>query len=145
MSIELIDKIKPKNGGKFALVDAVDVEMPDGTRLSDLVPLLEEIAKLIKDVACLFQTIEKIEAKLETISSDTTSILGKAILGRAILGCSGGDIELFDKLDTPMIYLNTDDDKSEPEKLSTPMIYLSEDNVTVILKLNTPEIMLKEE
>lgn len=35
MAIELISKIKPKNGGSFALVDAVDVEMPDGTRLSE--------------------------------------------------------------------------------------------------------------
>lgn len=35
MAIELIDKIKPKNGGNFPMVDAVDVEMPDGTRLSD--------------------------------------------------------------------------------------------------------------
>lgn len=34
MAIDLIDKIKPKNNGSFALVDAVDVEMPDGTRLS---------------------------------------------------------------------------------------------------------------
>lgn len=33
MSIELIDKIKPKNNGTFALVDAHDVAMPDGTRL----------------------------------------------------------------------------------------------------------------
>lgn len=33
MSIELIDKIKPKNNGAFALVDAHDVAMPDGTRL----------------------------------------------------------------------------------------------------------------
>lgn len=35
MAISLIDKIKPKNNGTFALVDAVDVEMPDGKRLSD--------------------------------------------------------------------------------------------------------------
>lgn len=34
MPIELIDKIKPKNGGEFPLVDAADVLMPDGTRLS---------------------------------------------------------------------------------------------------------------
>lgn len=38
MSIELIDKIKPKNNGNFALIDAVDVEMPDGTRLSEFKP-----------------------------------------------------------------------------------------------------------
>lgn len=35
MSVELIDKIKPKNNGNFPLVDAADVEMPDGTRLSE--------------------------------------------------------------------------------------------------------------
>ncbi len=35
MAITLIDKIKPKNNSGFALVDAADVEMPDGTRLSD--------------------------------------------------------------------------------------------------------------
>ena len=35
MAIELISKIKPKNSGSFPLVDAADVEMPDGTRLSE--------------------------------------------------------------------------------------------------------------
>ena len=35
MSVEVIDKIKPKNNGDFPLVDAADVEMPDGSRLSD--------------------------------------------------------------------------------------------------------------
>ena len=35
MPILLIDKIKPKNNGDFPLVDAVDVEMPNGTRLPD--------------------------------------------------------------------------------------------------------------
>ncbi|MBR2337991.1 MAG: hypothetical protein IKA63_00815 [Clostridia bacterium] len=35
MAIELIGKIKPKNNGAFPLVDAEDVEMPDGTRLSE--------------------------------------------------------------------------------------------------------------
>lgn len=36
MAIELIAKIKPKNNGNFFLVDASDIEMPDGTPLSDL-------------------------------------------------------------------------------------------------------------
>ena len=36
MSVEVIDKIKPKNNGGFALVDAADVEMPDGTRLDEV-------------------------------------------------------------------------------------------------------------
>lgn len=35
MAINLIDKIKPANNGTFPMVDAADVEMPDGSRLSD--------------------------------------------------------------------------------------------------------------
>lgn len=35
MAIYLIDKIKPKNNGTFPMVDAEDVLMPDGTRLSN--------------------------------------------------------------------------------------------------------------
>lgn len=35
MAITLIDKIKPKNNGTFPLVDAEDVLMPDGKRLSE--------------------------------------------------------------------------------------------------------------
>ena len=38
MAIELMAKIKPKGGGSFAMVDASDVEMPDGTRLSEYNP-----------------------------------------------------------------------------------------------------------
>ena len=30
MAIELISKIKPKNNGDFAMVDAEDVELSDG-------------------------------------------------------------------------------------------------------------------
>jgi hypothetical protein len=36
MAIELIDKIKPKNNGTFPMVDAVDVLMPNGKRLSEV-------------------------------------------------------------------------------------------------------------
>lgn len=38
--IPLIDKIKPKNNGTFPLVDAEDVLMPDGTRLSGYTPFI---------------------------------------------------------------------------------------------------------
>ena len=37
MAIDLIDKIKPKNNGGFALVDASDVELPNGKRLDKAV------------------------------------------------------------------------------------------------------------
>lgn len=35
MAIPITDKFKPKGVGGYALMDAADVEMPDGTRLSD--------------------------------------------------------------------------------------------------------------
>ena len=35
MAIELISKIKPKNGATYPMVDAADVAMPDGTRLDE--------------------------------------------------------------------------------------------------------------
>lgn len=40
MAIELIAKIKPKNNGSFAMVDAEDVETPDGGRLLDYLPVI---------------------------------------------------------------------------------------------------------
>lgn len=39
MSIALPDKIKPANGQAFPLVDAQDVEMGDGKRLPDALPV----------------------------------------------------------------------------------------------------------
>ena len=39
MSIPITDKFKPKGTGGFALVDAEDVEMPDGTRLHERMPV----------------------------------------------------------------------------------------------------------
>lgn len=44
MAIFLIDKIKPKNNGTFAMVDAVDVEMSNGQRLEEFLEALAESA-----------------------------------------------------------------------------------------------------
>ena len=38
MALPLADKIKPKNNGSFALVDAVDIEH-NGVRLSEIWPV----------------------------------------------------------------------------------------------------------
>lgn len=49
MAIELIDTIKPKNGGSFPIVEAEDVSMPDGKRLSEMsmsYPIVEADAEL---------------------------------------------------------------------------------------------------
>lgn len=42
MSVEVIDKIKPKNGGNFKIVDSVDVEMPDGSSLQEVIKYLTD-------------------------------------------------------------------------------------------------------
>ena len=39
--VELISGITPKNSGSFPLVHAKDVEMPDGTRLSEFKTVME--------------------------------------------------------------------------------------------------------
>ena len=47
MAIELIDKIKQKNNGSFKLLDAVDVELKDG---SDLQSFIDKIDDKITDL-----------------------------------------------------------------------------------------------
>lgn len=42
MAIEIIDKIKPKNNGSFPMVDAEDILMPSGKRLSEEIPAVTE-------------------------------------------------------------------------------------------------------
>lgn len=49
MPIELIDKIKPKNNGTFAMVDAADVEMEDGTRLPEALATLQKMILISKE------------------------------------------------------------------------------------------------
>lgn len=46
MAIELIDKIKQKNNGTFKLIDAIDVEMADG---SDAESTINSISKQISE------------------------------------------------------------------------------------------------
>ena len=46
MAIELIDTIKPKNGGSFPIVEAADVAMPDGKRLDESI---EEAGQLLDE------------------------------------------------------------------------------------------------
>lgn len=63
--IELIAKIKPKNNGKFALMDAVDVEMADGTRLE------KKIGDLDKRGTETFHTVQNLDDALEGLVGDT--------------------------------------------------------------------------
>ena len=63
--IELIAKIKPKNNGKFALMDAVDVEMADGTRLE------KKIGDLDKRGTETSHTVQNLDDALEGLVGDT--------------------------------------------------------------------------
>lgn len=49
MAIELIDKIKQKNNGTFKLVDAIDVEVENGSDLQSTIDQLEENVTQNKD------------------------------------------------------------------------------------------------
>lgn len=40
--LELVSGLAPKNGGEFPLIKAKDVEMPDGTRLSEFKSVMEK-------------------------------------------------------------------------------------------------------
>ncbi len=50
MAINFIDKIKPANDGSFPLVDAVDIVLPDGSRLSEQ-PIVRVVYELPPDAA----------------------------------------------------------------------------------------------
>ena len=89
MAIELIAKIKPKNNGDFSMVDAVDVEMADGTRLEDTA------AKLASTLTAIGQMVGQHSAAL--VNKQNTLVSGqniKTINGESILG--SGNIEIKD-------------------------------------------------
>lgn len=51
MPVGMPDKLKPLNNGEYALMDAEDVEMPNGSRLPDCLPVcltLDEYNELVK-------------------------------------------------------------------------------------------------
>lgn len=50
MAIDVIDKLKPKNNGTFPLLDAVDVEMSDGSTVEESITRLNTDVKAIEKV-----------------------------------------------------------------------------------------------
>ena len=57
MSVEVIDKIKPKNGGNFKIVDSVDIEMPDGSSLQEVIKYLTDNVEDIHKVNSILANI----------------------------------------------------------------------------------------
>ena len=71
MPVELIDTIKPKNGGTFPLVEAEDVKMPDGSRLSEIstcYPIAEGAATIKPDTYYVFGEVSALNLTLEEAS-----------------------------------------------------------------------------
>lgn len=83
MAIELIDKIKPKNGGEFALVDAADVELPDGKRLSQFVTETRGIDLVTIDLPAL--GLPNIPSDGTTVSADVdTAAIREALANNLV-------------------------------------------------------------
>ena len=74
MAIELISKIKPANGGSFALIDAADVEMPDGGRLSEFAGGGGSAEIPIFDLAALGMTAIPLTGGNAALETDTTEL-----------------------------------------------------------------------
>ena len=77
MAIYIIGKLKQKNDGKFALLDAADIEMPDGSRLSDKV-FVEKTSELENDSGYLTET--DVGEVMTVISQVLDSKVGKTEL-----------------------------------------------------------------
>ena len=60
MAVEVIDKIKPKNGGSFPIVEAVDVEVSDGLRLPEALAAKADTS-----------TTDNLQAQIDQIAQST--------------------------------------------------------------------------
>lgn len=68
MALEVIDTIKPKNGKDFPIVEAEDVAMPDGSRLSEIstcYPIAEGSATIKPDTYYVFGEVSVLNLTLE--------------------------------------------------------------------------------
>lgn len=70
MPIEIIDKIKPKNNGSFPLMDAADVQMPNGERLTEA--LAEKPKPVAIDLSSIGPDSENNGMIIETYENGTT-------------------------------------------------------------------------
>lgn len=100
MSIELISKIKPKNNGDFAIVDAIDVQIDDtGKRLTDALEDLTVKAETI--VGVYVQDEEPVDALEGAIWVDTdedglSSVSGKKSSNVYVVDAATTDITTVD-------------------------------------------------
>lgn len=105
MAIPITDKFKPKGVGGYALMDAADVEMPDGTRLSDFKGGVTSVNGQTGDV-----TISAINGKDGVSPSVTiTAITG----GHRITITDATGTKSFDVMDGDSASITVDSELSE--------------------------------
>ena len=83
MSIPITDKFKPKGAGGFPLMDAEDVQMPDGTRLSDLDLDLKIVTYDLVSMGLPTLTGGEV-LQFETDTTDLTEIHATSIITRIV-------------------------------------------------------------
>lgn len=71
MAVEVIDKIKPKNGGSFPVVEAVDVEVSEGLRLPEALDAKANTADVTETTANLQTQIDEIARSQGAGTADT--------------------------------------------------------------------------
>ena len=138
----LID-LKPENIKKGVIIagvvgtyEPVIPDEPDEPVIPDE-PTLQKLDTPIIELIVVKHKLDTPIIKVvdDEVITNTSSILGKAVLGYAILGNTGG---LINKLDTPVIELIEDEPKP---KLSKPIIRLEQEELP---QLDTPIIRLEQ-
>lgn len=71
MAVEVIDKIKPKNGGSFPIVEAVDVEVSEGQRLPEALAAKANAADVTETTDNLQEQIDQIAQAAGAGTADT--------------------------------------------------------------------------
>ena len=74
MAVEVIDKIKPKNGGSFPIVEAVDVEVSEGVRLPEALDAKADTADFTAATSDLQSQIDQI-----VISASAESVVAPEV------------------------------------------------------------------
>lgn len=81
MAVHVIDTIKPKNGGSFPIVEAIDVKVNDGVRLPDALNLkadlteLEEVSDALEakaSVAAVNEATANLQSQIDNIVTPVT-------------------------------------------------------------------------
>lgn len=101
MAVNVIDTIKPKNGGNFPIVEAIDVLVSDGLRLSEALFAKVDTATLIETAEAIGEILNSLQQQIDQIeiSASAEAIVAPEVAG-ARVGADGTSYEtLKERLD----------------------------------------------